>query len=151
MFADIERDLHIFLRSQSRDQVKCLEDHTDLTIAYRREPAFGHMGDIDTIDQHLAGRGIVQASDNSQQGAFARARWPHDRDKLPTENLEANTLKNLDLLSTEGKDFRDFLHIHNDFAFYFSFLLCFEFNGCNHILSLPFFWIVLVTTLTVTS
>src|SRR6266849_4266118 len=130
MFANVQRDLNIFLRSQGRDKVKCLEDHTDLTIAYCCEPAFCHMGDINTIDQHLAGRGIIQARDNTQQGTFARTRWPYDRDKLPTENQETNIFKNLDLLSTEGKAFRDIPHIHNNFAFYFYCLLSFEFNAC---------------------
>src|SRR6266571_3053417 len=123
MFADIQRDFHIFLGSQGRDQVKYLEDHTNLAIAYRCKPTFGHTSDIDVINQHLAIRGIVQAGDNTQQGTFARARWSNDRDKLPREYLETNAFKNLDLLSTEWKNFRDILHIHADFMFYCSCLL----------------------------
>ena len=40
-------------------------------IAHRRQPAFTHARDIDAIDQHLAGRGIIQAGDNAKQRAFA--------------------------------------------------------------------------------
>jgi hypothetical protein len=65
--------------------------------------AFRHTGDIDAIDQDLSSARIVQTSDNTKQGAFPRAGWPHEGDELSTQYLKTNPFEDVDALMTEGK------------------------------------------------
>ncbi len=70
MFANVERDFNVLLRGQGRNQVESLEDHPDLAVADRRQLALAHARDIDVIDKHRAGGRVVQAGNNTKQGAL---------------------------------------------------------------------------------
>src|SRR5690242_4879406 len=114
MSSHVERHLDIFLGRQSGDQVEGLEHHANLVIAHRSQLPFAHSCDIHPINQYLPARGIVQPSNDSQQRTLARTRWPHNRNKLPTSNLKADSLQNIDALATERQALGNVSYIHHN-------------------------------------
>src|SRR5215469_1275066 len=67
MLADVERHLYVLLRGERGDEIKCLEDHADLLIAYRCELAFTQVGNVEAIDEYLSAGRRVKSGDDAEQ------------------------------------------------------------------------------------
>src|SRR5574340_1109330 len=100
MLTHIQRHLHVFLRSQRRNQIERLEHHADLAVSNRCQLPLAHTRDIYPINQHLSGSWIIQTSDNTQQCTLPRTRRSNDGYKFPTHNLKTNALEDIDAFST---------------------------------------------------
>jgi hypothetical protein len=74
---DRERQHHVLLRGQHREQVEELKDETDAAPAQQREFVVAHVGDLLAADPHLAGRRHVQAGEDVHQGRLAGAGRAH--------------------------------------------------------------------------
>jgi hypothetical protein len=53
--------------------------------------ACGQTGDVYVSNQDLAARGVIQSSNDTEQGTFARARRTKYADKLSTVDLKTDT------------------------------------------------------------
>ena len=74
--------MHILQRRCAGQQIEALENETQLAIAEIRQGVARKGSDVDTVDEALALRGAIQATDGVHQRALAGTRRPHDGDKL---------------------------------------------------------------------
>ena len=95
---DFHRHGHVLVRGQRRNEVEELEHEADLLAAQAREAVFVELRDVDLIDQHLAGRRLVEARDEPEQRRFAAARRPDDGDELTSENLKRERVEDRERL-----------------------------------------------------
>lgn len=74
---DFERQRHIVESGTRRQKVEVLEDHADGT-AQRAQALFIERRDIDAINDHTAGRGLLKAVGEADQRGLARTRAADD-------------------------------------------------------------------------
>ena len=101
VLADVERRLDVLLRGQRGDEVERLVDHADLGVAHLGKLALAHLRDVNPINQHLAGRGIIQSGDDAEQGGFARARGANHGDKLAMIDAHGDALEDINTLAAQ--------------------------------------------------
>ena len=75
-----------------------LEDEADFAAAQHGHVVFVEAGDVFAVQQNVAGGRAVQAGQQTQQRAFAAARWSHDGDELAVLDLEIDSAQNVDLV-----------------------------------------------------
>ena len=73
-----------------------LEDHSDL-LADLAQLCFLQLGDIDTVDQHLAGGRPLQQVDAADQRRFPCAGKSDDADDIPVFDFQVNILARLNV------------------------------------------------------
>src|SRR5207245_6393996 len=82
---------------EDRNQIKGLEDKTDMLPTPERQLCFVELPDIDALHDALPFAGAVNASDDMEQRAFARAAWSHQREKFTGAQIEINVLEGIHL------------------------------------------------------
>ena len=76
---EVEQHAHVLLDRQRRDEVVELEHEADVAAAEERPVALGERPEVDAVDADLPGVGAVDARDEVEDGALARARAPDER------------------------------------------------------------------------
>ena len=90
-----------------------LEDHSDL-LADLAQLCFLQLGDIDTVDQHLAGGRPLQQVDAADQRRFPCAGKSDDAEDIPVFDFQVNILARLNVQVLRRKGFIDsdqFYHV----------------------------------------
>src|SRR5579883_76341 len=105
MLADIERHLDILLGGERRDEVEGLEDHANLLVPDGRQFALAHAGDVHPIHEDLPAGGIIQSSDDAEQGRFARARGTDDGDEFAMLDPQADSFEDVNALAAQRQRF----------------------------------------------
>jgi acyl-CoA thioesterase I len=86
----------VFFRGQCRDQLITLKHETDLAAANKRQLVFLQRSNVDTVHNHVAGGGGIEAGQQPQKRALPAARRAHDGDKLARRDCKIDAAKNLD-------------------------------------------------------
>ena len=89
------RDLHIFERGQGRQQMKRLEDETDMLGPKARRVS--QPAERFTAKSDLARIGRIERSEQMEQGRFAAAAGPHQRHKFSLVDSQGDAAQRLDL------------------------------------------------------
>lgn len=92
-----EREFDVFEGGQYRDEVESLEDETDVVVAPFRELGFGEVGDVDFVDVAVAAGGAVNAGNDMEERAFARAARAHEGDELTGGDVDRDVVEGGDL------------------------------------------------------
>ena len=90
------RQLHILERAGSRDQIKGLENKTDLPVADLRQFVVGLFAHIDPFQIILPFRGTVQAAQDIHERGLAGAGGAHDGDKFAPIDRYGHFVQGLD-------------------------------------------------------
>ena len=77
-----QRQLHIFERAGTRQQIEGLEYEADAPAADASQRRLIQLRDVDALQQVLAAGRAVQAAENVHQRGLAGPRGAHDRDEL---------------------------------------------------------------------
>ena len=88
-----KRHDNIFFRRQNRKQIKLLKNKSNPFPAECRQLLIAVTVNIFTIVGQRAGRWLIQAGKQMQQGTFSASRWPHDRNKIAGYNFEICTIQ----------------------------------------------------------
>ncbi len=88
--AQLQRQGHVLLGRERRQQVERLEDESHPLAADDRALVVVERGQIDAFQQHLAAAGRFHAAEDVQQRALARARRAHDRQQFALADLEVD-------------------------------------------------------------
>ena len=107
-----QRQFHVALRREHREQVVKLEDEADVPRAPRGQLAVGQFVNALARDAHRAAGGAVQPADQVQQRALARTRRPHQRQKLARRHFQMQVLQHVDVLRAAVKDLLHPIHVH---------------------------------------
>src|SRR5699024_11047307 len=83
---------HVLVDGHAGDQAEVLEDDPHLP-AYVGDLVFFQGGNVVAVDIHLALGGQDLAQDQLEQGGFARARVPQQKDELARPCLEVDVLQ----------------------------------------------------------
>ncbi|AJR09232.1 hypothetical protein H744_2c2576 [Photobacterium gaetbulicola Gung47] len=78
----LHHELDIFQRGKNRQQAVVLENKADMVAAKSNQCLFVELADIAAIDMHTPRAWTIDPPDHIEQRCLARARWPHDRNKL---------------------------------------------------------------------
>lgn len=92
--AQLQRQHDVFQCAEVRDELKALEDEADMAGAVRRALVFGEVKQAAPAHQHLTTRGRVQAGQQGQQRAFARARGADDSQRFPRRHGQRDIVQN---------------------------------------------------------
>ena len=79
-----------------REQRVVLEDGVDVALERRA------LGDVDAVEEHLAGGGQLEAGDHPQDGGLARAGRPEQGEELAVRDVEVDPVDGPDI--AEGLD-----------------------------------------------
>src|SRR5688572_16799316 len=79
----ILREHHIFERSQMRDEMKLLKDHSNLLTPECRHFFFSETAGLFTVDQNCAGSGTIEQPNEIQECRFPGTGRPHDGYPFP--------------------------------------------------------------------
>ena len=111
--AQLQRQGHVLLGRERRQQVERLEDEAHPLAADDRALVVVERGQIDAFEQHLAAAGRFDAAEDVQQGALARARRAHDRQQFALADLEVDAAQGVDahlalgpVVLSSGRGFR---------------------------------------------
>ena len=93
---ELQRQGHVLLRRQHRQQVEELEDEADVAAAQFRQLAVVHGRDVLAVDLHGPRRRAVEAGEQVHERRLARARRPHDRRELPAGDVDGHAAQRVD-------------------------------------------------------
>ena len=93
---DRERQLHVLLGVQHREQVVELEDEADVLAAQLRQLVVVHPGDLLAGDRDRSARRLVEPGEDVHQRRLARARRAHDGRQLAALDLERDAAERVD-------------------------------------------------------
>ena len=93
--AKLQRQRHVLLGRERRQQVERLENEAHPLAADDRALVVVERGQIDPFEQHLAAGGSFNAPQNVQQRALARTRRAHDRQQLALADLEVDAAQGM--------------------------------------------------------
>ena len=96
---DGERQADVLDDVEQRDQVERLEDEPGALAAEARRLVVGEAADVLALEEHLAGRGPVQAAQELEQGALARAGRAHQGHELAGRHGERHAAHGLHRLA----------------------------------------------------
>jgi len=88
-----EGKLYVFEYGQLIDQVEALEYETDISFTEVGAFAFVKVSHFGTIEQKASAIGIIQQTEDIQEGGFAAARGSHDGDKFAFFYLKAEPVQ----------------------------------------------------------
>lgn len=89
------RKQHVLFGGQSRDELERLEHEPDFPATHFGHPVFRKPGDVDTVQPHLAGRRVIQTSQQPEQRTLAAPRGPHNGGELALRNTQIDTSQDL--------------------------------------------------------
>ena len=84
---------NIFFRRQNWKQIKLLKNKSNPFTAECRQFLIAVTVNIFTIVGQRAGRWLIQAGKQMQQGTFSASRWPHNGNKIAGYNFEICTIQ----------------------------------------------------------
>src|SRR6185436_13829925 len=79
---------------QRRDEVKELEDESDLLAAQPGQPVLGQLRDVDAVDQNLSGAWRIESRQQAKERGLPAARRSHDGNELTRGNGVVQRVKN---------------------------------------------------------
>lgn len=88
-----QRYLDVLHDRQLADEIEGLEYEADLAAADLADLVVLELGDIVTVEQIRASRGLIQTTQDVHEGALARARSTHDGDKLALGDVQVDMLE----------------------------------------------------------
>ncbi len=88
-----QRQFHVFEHRKLVDQVKALEDKTDVALAKLGTLPFGFVGHLVVHEVVFSLRRIVQQSHDIQQGGFPASRRTHDRAEFARVDLQVHIVQ----------------------------------------------------------
>jgi hypothetical protein len=86
----LERQHHVLAHGQRRNQVERLKYEADVPAPKERALLVVHARDVLVVDEHVAGRRLVDAADQIQQRALAAAAAPEQHDEFAARELNRN-------------------------------------------------------------
>ena len=95
---ELERPGHVLLRREGGEQVEALEDEADLPQADVAAGIVPQVGEVAPPDQHPPGARRIQARDQVENRALARAARAQDGDELARRDAEAHLTQGGDRL-----------------------------------------------------
>src|SRR6185312_2810108 len=93
-----QRQFHVLLRAQHRQQVVELEHEADVGRAPFCERALAEFVDARAADRDAAVAGRIQATDQVQQGGLARSGRTHQGEEVALRDVEIDMMQHFDLL-----------------------------------------------------
>ena len=87
--------LDVLVGGEHRHQVVELENEADVARAPAGEFRLAQPDDVRAADQEFARIGLVDAGNEVEQRALARARWAHQREELAARDVEADVAQHL--------------------------------------------------------
>ena len=93
---DPQRQRHVLLGGQHRQQVEELEDEADVRPAQLRQLVVGHRRDVVAGDLDGAVGRLVEAGEDVHERRLARARRAHDGDELALRDVERDAAERVD-------------------------------------------------------
>ena len=87
---DLEAERHVVHDATVGQEAEVLEHHADLPATDLPEPLVVQQHDVLSVEQHLAGRGIVQPVQHPHEGGLARAGEAHDHEHLARRHVEGH-------------------------------------------------------------
>ncbi len=106
---NVARDLDIAFGRQRRQQVELLKHETDLAAAKPGAAGVGHGGEVDAVDEHVAGVGVREAAENIEERRLAAARRPDDGDELALLDCQRDAAQRLHIDFTDAVSLADVL------------------------------------------
>src|SRR4029077_5403299 len=80
----------VFQRGRAWQEIKSLEDKSDLAISNARQLGFREPRNIDAFEQITARTRLVQASEDIHEGRLSTPACSHNRDKLAAPDLNTH-------------------------------------------------------------
>ena len=93
---DRQRQRHVLLGGQHRQEVEELEDEADVLAAQQRHVAVGERPDVLTRDPDRPAGRLVERRKEVHQGGFARTGGAHHGDELAGLHVEGDPLQRVD-------------------------------------------------------
>src|SRR6266404_1682380 len=91
MFSVKQRQLHVFARGSSREQIEALKDKSDLAVAYIGELVSIQTGNIGPIEKITPGRRPIETTKNVHESGLAGTARAHQRDEFALLDFERDT------------------------------------------------------------
>src|SRR3954468_11520144 len=79
---DINRNIYVGSRGERWQQIELLKHESDFRFAHAGARRVGKLGEIDSVNNYIAGVGPRQPTQNVKQRRLAAARRPHNADEL---------------------------------------------------------------------
>ena len=105
-----QRQFHIFLGGEAGNQIKALENKTDLFIADIREFIIGHTCHIDAIQIIIPGSGGIQTAQHIHESGLAGAGMSDDCHKFAMVNGDTDAIQCPDFIFTGIIDLVDIFY-----------------------------------------
>src|ERR1039457_1623844 len=96
-----ERQRDVLGRTRARQQVEALEHEADPKAADARQRGLVQAGDVDPVEEVLAGGGLVETADDVHEGGLSRPRGSNDGDELAALDRQADSPEGVDLLVSQ--------------------------------------------------
>src|SRR5712692_10393277 len=105
-----QRQLHVPLRAEHRQEVVELEDESDVHRPPVRQLPARHL--IDPLPRHVdaARAGAIQAGDEIEERSLARSGRAHQRQELAARDVEVQTVQHVDVFTAAAEDLFDPTH-----------------------------------------
>ncbi len=89
--AVVHRQHGVFEQGEHGHELEELEHDPQVAPTPLSALAFGHVINIDPVNQHITGGGMVDASDHVEQGGFSATRFTHNSHELAGRNVYIHT------------------------------------------------------------
>src|SRR5262245_61752841 len=94
-----QRQLHVPLRGQHRQEIVELEHKADVGSAPPRQLSTRELVDASAVHHNAARGGRIQPTDQVKQGGLARAGRAHQGDEISPRDVEVEAVQHFDLLA----------------------------------------------------
>src|SRR6185436_12900884 len=111
-----QRQLHVLLGGQRRQQVVQLEHESHVLRSPSREPSAAERSDLDAADVNTAAARCIEAADQIEQGRLAGARRPHQREKFAGLDVEVHALQHVDAFTAAREVLVDIANLDENIA-----------------------------------
>jgi len=90
---EILRKHHVFESVEVRNEVELLEDEADLFGAVANEFVFTEIGEVDAVDEDMAGSERIQTTKDVDEGGLAGTRGTHKGDPFASFNVKGDAVE----------------------------------------------------------
>ena len=111
---DGERQRHVLVDVEKRDQVEELEDEAGLLAAQASGFGVTEAADDLAVEHDFAAGGPVEAAQKLEEGALARPRRPHEGYEFAPPDLEGHSLKRFDITGAKAIGLGEVPCLEND-------------------------------------
>src|SRR5437762_14216343 len=102
-----QRELDVFQRARTGQEVERLEDEPDLAVADPRELGPRETGDVLAVQDVAAGRRGVETAEDIHEGGLPRTGGAHHRHELAALDLDRQAAERVDRVWTESVVLRE--------------------------------------------